>query len=289
MKKRADVIPKSKQTPTAQLQRGRRWMLGWRWNDGERRCLLFCVGLSAGPEVEPFMLVGPEWEKKEKIKRRPPHTHTLLLRDFFFVWSCLSLCVSIFLSCLTHIASLHSSLTAALSVSHLPLLKPLALSPNAGLMLNWTRHYSSLSNTHIHNPSLLSSSTHSSLVLLPPQFNFFLLSAFVFTWVERKGRVKECDPDTPSSACSDRQANIPPADSWHAIVTCWILFQTVRPLVECLAFMSTCECVYVCVTVGLFHVTIFGICSKHAPFNKKKNWNHCQEIFSLLHKYTCVP
>lgn len=137
-------------------------------------------------------------------------------------------------------------------------------------MLNWTRHYSSLSNTHIHNLSLLSSSTHSSLVLLPPQFNFFLLSAFVFTWVERKGRVKECDPDTPSSACSDRQANIPPADSWHAIVTCWILFQTVRPLVECLAFMSTCECVYVCVTVGLFHVTVFGICSKHAPFLKNK-------------------
>lgn len=65
----------------------------WIWSDGVRGCLLFCVGLSAGPELEPFMLVGPEGEKKEKIKRRtPPHLLLLLLLTlFFFVPSCLSL------------------------------------------------------------------------------------------------------------------------------------------------------------------------------------------------------
>lgn len=183
------------------------------------------------------MLVGPRVRKEREDKEETPPSNTL----FFFVLSCLSLCVSIFPSCLTHIASLHSSLTVGLSVSYLLLLKPLALCLSAGLMLNWTRHYPSLSNTHKHTPSLLSSPTHSSLVLSPPCFFFFSLLPKSFQrGREKRERVKECNPDTPSSACSDRQANIPPVDSWHAIVTCWILFQTVRPLVEALAFMSTC-------------------------------------------------
>lgn len=97
----------------------------------------------------------------------------------------------------------------------------------------------------------------------PPSFH----SVGSIHWGKRKGRVKECDPDTSSSACSDKQGNIPPADSWHAIVTCcWILFQTVRPLAECLAFkcvqaracMRACVCVgahthmHACEIVGLF-------------------------------------
>lgn len=64
--------------------------------------------------------------------------------------------------------------------------------------------------------------------------------------------MKECDPDTSSSACSDKQGNIPPADSWHAIVTCrWILFPTVRPLAECLAFkcVQARACVHTCMHV----------------------------------------
>lgn len=125
-------------------------------------------------------------EKREDKEETP-----LLLTLFFFVLSCLplSFCISLFLSCLTHIASLHSSLTAALSVSYLPLLKPLALCLSAGLMLNWTRHYPSLSNTHKHTPSLLSSSTHSSLVHRPPQCFFFFSSLpNLFTEVGRKGR-----------------------------------------------------------------------------------------------------
>lgn len=124
---------------------------------------MYCIGLSAGPELQPFMA------QSEKIKRRPP-SPPLLPTRFFFVLSCLScsLRVSLFLSCLTHIASLHSSLTVALSVSYLPLLKPLALCLSAGLMLNWTRHYPSLSNAHKHTPSPSSSSTHSSLVPPPP-------------------------------------------------------------------------------------------------------------------------
>lgn len=130
----------------------------WIWSDGVRGCLLFCVGLSAGPELEPFMLVGPEGEKKEKIKRRtpppPPSPNTLFLCSVMSLSFFPSLRVSLFLSCLTHIASLHSSLTAALSLSYLPLLKPLALCLSAGLMLNWTRHYPSLSNTHKHTPRL---------------------------------------------------------------------------------------------------------------------------------------
>ena len=85
---------------------------------------------------------------------------------------------------------------------------------------------------------------------MPPAPSFH--SAGSFYWGKRKGRVKECDPDTSSAACSDKQSNIPPADSWHAIVTCcWILFQTVGPLAECLAFKSihvfVRACVFVCV------------------------------------------
>lgn len=148
-------------------------------------CLLFCIGLSAGPELEPFMMVGPEWEKKGKIKRRTPLSPNTLF-FLFFVLSCLSLslCIYLFLLCLTHIASLHSSLTVALFVSNILLLKPLALCHSAGLMLNWTRHYPSLSNTHKHTPSLLSSS---SLVLAPLCSFFFSLLANLFTEVGRKG------------------------------------------------------------------------------------------------------
>lgn len=130
------------------------------------------------------------WPRVRKEREDKEETPLLLLTLFFFVLSCLSfsLCVSLFLPCLTHIASLHSSLTAALSVSYLLLLKPLALCLSPGLMLNWTRHYPSLSNTHKHTPSLLSSSTHSSLVLRPPPpcFFFLLPSAKPFHWGREK-------------------------------------------------------------------------------------------------------
>lgn len=67
-----DVIPKSIQSPPAGRCQGTHQLEGWSWNDGAR-----------GPSC---------------------------LRDFFFLLSCLSLHLY-FLSCLTHIAGLHSRLT----------------------------------------------------------------------------------------------------------------------------------------------------------------------------------
>lgn len=117
------------------------------------------------------------WPRVRKEREDKEETPPLLLTLFFFVLSCLSfsLCISLFLSCLTHIASLHSSLTAALSVSYLLLLKPLALCLSAGLMLNWTRHYPSLSNTHKHN-RLSWVAPHTHLLFLTPPPSMFLFS-----------------------------------------------------------------------------------------------------------------
>lgn len=101
--------------------------------------------------------------------------------------------------------------------------------------------------------------------------------------------MKECDPDTSSSACSDKQGNIPPADSWHAIVTCcWILFQTVRPLAECLAFkcVQARVCTHACMWnswfISTLYFTVVLVHSKRILHNLKKTliyfilffWSH---------------
>lgn len=104
----------------------------------------------------------------------PPSPNTLFLCSVMSLSFFPSLRVSLFLSCLTHIASLHSSLTAALSLSYLPLLKPLALCLSAGLMLNWTRHYPSLSNTHKHTPRLSWVAPHTLISCSAPPLAMFL-------------------------------------------------------------------------------------------------------------------
>lgn len=143
-----------------------------------------------------------------------------------------------FLSSVTHIASsLYSSEAVALSFPYLSPLMPLALCLIAGLIFFlWKALLFPQLHTNMTRLSWVTQLTH--LLWYHLNSSFFLplpILLTVFSGVERKGRVKECDPDTPDSACSDKQANIPRADSWHAIVTCWILFQTVRPLVECLS------------------------------------------------------
>lgn len=100
------------------------------------------------------MLVGLESEKRGEREETPFSFYTLctVMSASLSLSLCLSLilCHPPVLSYLTHIASLCSSLTAALSVSYLPLLKPLALCLSVGLMLNWTRHNPSFGNTHTH-------------------------------------------------------------------------------------------------------------------------------------------
>lgn len=104
-------------------------------------------------------------------------------------------------------------------------------------MSHWIRHFSS--KPPCPHPSQVAPRTYLRPHIQKDIFPACFFGVFI-TWVERKRKVKECNPETLSCACSDRLANIPPADSWHAIVTCWILFHTARPLVECLAFMSLC-------------------------------------------------
>lgn len=149
--------------------------------------------------------------------------------------------------------------------------------------------------------STLPSATYLNTVFLSwvaPHTNFlfyYLLNSLspllsilsgLFTEVREKG---ECDPDTSSSACSDKQGNIPPADSWHAIVTCcWILFQTVRPLAECLAFkcVQARVCTHACMWnswfISTLYFTVVLVHSKRILHNLKKTliyfilffWSH---------------
>lgn len=134
-------------------------------------CLLFCTDLSAGPELEPFIACCPRVREEREEDLPPP---PFLLTFSVFVLSCLSFSVSPFLSCLTHIASLHSSLTAALSVSYLPLFKTLVLCLGAGLMIPKS-HYPSLTNAQKHIPSLSSSFTNTHLLFCPLHVSFLSL------------------------------------------------------------------------------------------------------------------
>lgn len=198
---------------------------------GYRLCFL-----SAGSAIHAHPVIE---RKRTGTERQDAATTPKALWDFSFVRSCLSLFASIFLSCLTHIASLHSS--------------PVGLSPPS------VKAFGTFSQRWINvalDKALLFQNPHPRLsqvaprTYLRPRIQIDIFPACFFwvfiTWVKRKRKVKECNPETLSCSCSDRPANIPPADSWHAIVTCWILFHTARPLVECVAFMSLCVAAVSC-------------------------------------------
>lgn len=131
-------------------------------------------------------------------------------------------------------------------------------------MPNWTRRYSSQSNTQTQPITLV------SLLLffcLPDSVRAPLIFLCFHLGREKKGRVKECNPDTPSSACSDRQAQYSPS----RFLACH------SNLLDPLSNRQTpCRTsgfyayMHAYVTVGVFRVTKFGMCSNHAALIKNK-------------------
>lgn len=108
-------------------------------------CLLCCTGLSAGPELQhSCLLAQSEKEREDKEETPPPPT--------LFLCTVMSLSFS-FVSLLSVLFDLNSK-SDCLTVFYHPLLKPWALCLSAGLILNWTRHYPSLSNAQTHPISL---------------------------------------------------------------------------------------------------------------------------------------
>lgn len=100
---------------------------------GYRLCFL-----SAGPAGEAIH-TRPVIDRKRIGTEKHDAATPNALWGFSFVRSCLSLFASIFLSCLTHIASLHSS-PVGLSP---PPVKAFGTFHSAGLMSHWIRHFSS--------------------------------------------------------------------------------------------------------------------------------------------------